>query len=481
MTSSTQPAAGSPAAGRHTSAGAAHRTVTKAAALSALGGVLFGYDTGVIGGVLPNIADEFSLKTPFMKGLVVAVLLAGAAVGALVAGRLADLLGRRKLVLVTSATFVIGIAVASLAPALSILLIGRFVIGMGVGAASFGVPLYIGELAPPSRRGGLVSFNQLCITGGILVSQLVAYALAGHGDWRISTGLAVVPAIILGVGVLGEPESPAWLLRQGREDDARRVFDRIRGEDDDVDAEIDEIREVAQQEQKASPSELLGPKVRPALVVGVVLAVIQQITGVNTVIYFAPTVLEQAGLGSQAALLAFVVVGLTNVVLTIVAIRLLDRVGRRPLLLFGTAGMVVGLGVLGLLFLGGIHGTTEAVLATASLCFYIGAFAIGLGPVFWLLVSELFPLRVRGQGASVATMANWLANLVVAVSYLSIISAIGGSATFWGYAAISVASLLYMVRAVPETKGRSLSEIERDLRGTGGSSGTSPRAGHAVA
>ena len=450
----------------------AHRTVTKAAALAALGGLLFGYDTGVIGGVLPNIADRFGLDSPFSKGLVVAVLLAGAAVGALVAGRLADLLGRRRLVLLTSVTFVVGIALASLAPSLVVLLVGRFVIGMGVGAAAFGVPLYISELAPPARRGGLVSFNQLCITLGILVSQLVAYFLAKNGDWRLSTGLAVLPAVVLGLGVVGEPESPAWLLRQGREDDAREVLGRIRGPEDDVDAEIAEIRELADAESRTSVSQLLGPRVRPALVVGVALAVIQQVTGVNTVIYFAPTVLEEAGLGSTAALLAFCVIGAVNVLMTLVAIRLLDRVGRRPLLLYGSTGMVVGLAVLGALFVGGVNGTTEAVLATAALCFYIGSFAIGLGPVFWLLIGELFPLNVRGQAASVATMANWVANLAVAVSYLSVIAAIGAPATFWTYGALTVVSLLYMVRAVPETKGRSLSEIEKDLGGpTPGSRG----------
>ncbi len=453
-----------------TTTAGAHRTVTKAAALAALGGLLFGYDTGVIGGVLPNIADDFGLDSPFAKGLVVAVLLAGAAVGALVAGRLADLLGRRRLVIVTSVTFVIGIAAASLAPALWVLLVGRFVIGMGVGAASFGVPLYIGELAPPSRRGGPGLLQPALHHSRHPVSQLVAYALKGYGDWRISTGLAVVPALVLGVGVLGEPESPAWLLRQGREDEARAVLGQVRGPDDDIEAEIDEIRDLADKERKTSLSELVAPKVRPALVVGVMLAVIQQVTGVNTVIYFAPTVLEQAGLGTGAALLAFIAVGVINVSLTLVAIRLLDRVGRRPLLLGGTAGMVVGLTALGALFLGGIAGTTEAVLATVALCVYIGSFAIGLGPVFWLLVSELFPLRVRGQAASVATMVNWVANLAVAVSYLSIISAVGETATFWGYAAICVVSLFYMLKAVPETKGRSLSEIEKDLNGAAATS-----------
>lgn len=194
-----------------------------------------------------------------------------------------------------------------------------------------------------------------------------------------------------------------------------------------------------------------------------VLAVIQQVTGINTVIYFAPTVLEPAGLGSSAALLALIVVGVTNVVLTITSIRLIDRVGRRALLLVGTSVMAVGLLALGLLFLGGI-GKGEAVLATIALCVYVGAFAIGLGPVFWLLLGEMFPLRMRGQAASVATMANWIADLVVAVSYLSVISAIGQTATFWTYGVLCVLSVVYMAKAVPETKGRSLTAIERDLR-----------------
>ena len=444
----------------------ARRTVTKAAALSALGGVLFGYDTGVIGGVLPNISDEFHLDSPFSKGLVVAVLLAGAAVGALGAGALADRLGRKRLVLLTSAVFVVGIAVAALAPSLTVLLAARFVIGAGVGSASFGVPLYISELAPPERRGGLVSLNQLCVTGGILVSQLVAYALSQRGDWRISVGLALIPAVALGVGVLGEPESPAWLMRKGREDDARAVLARIRGPQEDAEAELREITEVSRAERRSGLSDLVGPAVRPALAVGVVLAVVQQVTGINTVIYFAPTVLENAGLGASAALLALVVVGVANVLLTVLSIRLVDRVGRRPLLVGGTSVMALGLTALGFLFLGGLTGTTEAVLATVALCVYVGAFAIGLGPVFWLLLGEMFPLRVRGEAASVATMINWVANLVVAVSYLSIIDAIGESATFWTYAVLAALSVVYMLRAVPETKGRSLTDIERDLKGT---------------
>jgi sugar porter (SP) family MFS transporter len=454
------------------------RVVTRAALLSAVGGMLFGYDTGVIGGVLKNVSKDFGLHTAVEKQLPVTLLLAGAIAGAFIAGRASDLLGRKRFILITSLTFVVGLVVCISAQDLAWLLAGRFIIGAGVGSASFVVPLYIGELAPPERRGGLVSLNQFFITMGILVSQLVAYFLAGSGDWRISVGLALIPAVILGLGVLPEPESPAWLVRHGDDDAARDVLTRVRRPDYDIQAEIDEIKRTAREESKGSVRDLIDGRVRPALIVGVAVAVIQQLTGINTVIYFAPTLLENAGLGQSAALLAVVIVGATNVVLTIASILLLDRVGRRPLLLGGTFGMIIGLVGLALLFAGGDLSGARATGATIALCVYVGSFAIGLGPVFWLLVSELFPLRVRGSAASVATMANWAANLAIAVSYLSVLSAIGNSATFWVLGGISVVSLLYMIRAVPETKGRSLSEIERDLTGTKKTTAT-PRARHA--
>jgi sugar porter (SP) family MFS transporter len=440
-----------------------HRNaVTKAAALTALGGILFGYDTGVVGGVLPNISKSFALVSPFDKGLVVAILLAGAAVGALVAGRVADQLGRKRAIFITSIVFVVGLLASSLAPSLGVFWISRFIIGLGVGSTSFVVPLYIGEIAPPERRGGLVSLNQLSITIGILVSQLVAYFLAGHGDWRVSVGLALLPAVVLGLGIIREPESPAWLVRQGREDEARDVLRQLRDSDDVIDDEIDNVRQVAREESKGTLGDLVDSRLRPALILGVTLAVIQQITGINTVIYFAPTVLQEAGLGRSASLLALVIVGVTNVVMTIVAVRYLDRTGRRPLLIWGMVGMTVGLAALAAAFAIGIHGN-GAVFATIALAFYVGAFAVSLGPIVWLLIAEIFPLRVRGQAASIATMANWMANLVVAVSYLSIISAIGRTGTFITYAVVTVLSLIYVVAKVPETKGLKLSEVEASL------------------
>jgi sugar porter (SP) family MFS transporter len=389
---------------------------------------------------------------------------------------LSDRLGRKRLILLTAAVFVVGITGAALSPDAVVLVFFRVIIGLGVGSASVTVPLYIGELAPPNIRGALVSLNQLAITLGILVSQLIAYFLTTTGQWRLMIALAIIPSLILGFGMLRQPESPAWLVEQEREDEAREILGRVRERPEDVDAEIDEVQTVARQREGVSAA--FGPAVRPALIIGVALAIIQQITGINTVIYYAPTLLEGAGLGDHAAIGGTVIVGVINVLLTIVAIRLLDRVGRRPLLLGGTAGMVVGLLVLAVSFIG--QGDSidhlHAGIAIAALCLYVGSFAIGLGPVFWLMISEIYPLRVRGSAMSLAGITNWIFNFLVAISYLSILAAIGRPATFFGLAAITLLSFVFMRTRVPETKNRSLSEIEMDLRGDAGYAVTGPQA-----
>jgi sugar porter (SP) family MFS transporter len=367
--------------------------------------------------------------------------------------------------LLTAVTFIVGIVGCTLAPTAPVLVAFRVIIGLGVGSASVAVPLYIGEIVPPAERGGLVSLNQLAITLGILISQLIAYFLTASGQWRTMILIAAIPSAILLIGMFFQPESPSWLVEKGREDDARAIMHKARGPEDDVDGEIQEIKAVAEKREGAGA--LLDHAIRPALIVGVALAIIQQVTGINTVIYYAPTLLESAGLGSHAAIGATVIVGAINVILTIVALRLLDRVGRRPLLLGGTLGMIVGLVALGAAFVGqGDHVSTgHAAVAIAALCVFVGSFAIGLGPVFWLLIAEIYPLRVRGSAMSVAGVANWLANFVVAISYLSILAAIGKPATFWSLAGLTVISYLFMRLRVPETKGRPLTEIEAELRG----------------
>src|SRR6201996_4388866 len=440
------------------------RHVAGSAAITALGGLLFGYDTGVVSGALLFIKKDFGGLSSFQQELVTSLLLVGAVIGALAAGRVSDWIGRRFAVLITAVVFIVGVLLAAFTPTYPLLLIARIVIGLAVGSASMIVPLYIGEIVPPRVRGGLVSLNQLAITVGILSSYLIDYGLSGTGNWRLMFGLAALPAAALFLGMLFQKESPHWLIRQGREDEARAVLRRVRKEDQ-IEDEVREVREISQRE--AGLRELVSPNVRPLLMVGVLLAVFQQITGINTVIYYAPTLLQGAGFGNSAALLANVVNGVVNVGMTIVAIWLLDKAGRRPLLLSGTAGMAVGMAVTACAFLGGenLHGAL-AIVAVIGLLVYTGSFAIGLGPVFWLLIAEIYPLRIRGAAMSVATMANWGANFVVTVSFLTLLNAISGVRVFFLFGFLTLVALAYFWRKVPETKGRSLQEIEHDLTGS---------------
>jgi len=453
--------------GRSTAAEKVRRHIALSAGVTALGGLLFGYDTGVVSGALLFVKKDFGGLSSFQEELITSLLLVGAVAGALTAGRVADLVGRRVTVLITAIVFIVGVLLAAFTPTYPVLLVARIVIGLAVGSASMVVPLYIGEVVPPRVRGALVSLNQLAITSGILVSYLIGYGLSSTGNWRLMFGLAAIPAAALFTGMLFQQESPHWLIRQGRIDEARAVLQRVR-DPADIEPEISEITAGLEvNRRQAGVRDLLSPSVRPLLFVGVLLAVFQQITGINTVIYYAPSLLQGAGFGNSGALLANVVNGAVNVGMTIVAVRLLDRVGRRPLLLAGTAGMAVGMAITALSFLGGSHLTGAlAVVAVFGLLIYTGSFAIGLGPVFWLLIAEIYPLRIRGAAMSVATMANWGANFVVTISFLTLLSAIGGVGVFFLFGFLTLVALGYFWRRVPETKGRSLQEIERQLTGT---------------
>jgi sugar porter (SP) family MFS transporter len=447
------------------SVGGPGRAVVWTAAITALGGLLFGYDTGVVSGALLFLKDDFPHITSFQKELVTSLLLVGAAIGAIGAGRVADRIGRRPTILITAAVFVIGVLGAAVAPMFGVLLAARVVIGLAVGSASMVVPMYIGEAAPPKYRGGLVSFNQLAITSGILVSYLTDYGLSSSREWRLMFGLAAIPALLLFVGMLTQAESPEWLVTHGHEDDARRVLSRLR-HDENVDVELAIMKE-GMQRQNVTVAELLRPRFRGALTLGVLLAVFQQITGINTIIYYAPTLLNNAGLGSRSALLANVINGGINVGMTLVAIRLLDRTGRRTLLVAGTCGMTLALVVIAVTFqVGGSHLTGAAAIITIIfLFFYTGSFAIGLGPVFWLLIAEIYPVRVRAPAMSVATFANWAANFVVTISFLTLLSAITDAGTFFLFGFLSLVAVVYFWRRVPETKGLRLEEISAQIEG----------------
>lgn len=438
------------------------RFVVRLAIIAALGGFLFGYDTGVISGALLFIGKDLGATSKFDQQAFVGSLLVGAVVGAILSGFSADALSRRRTKIIAGAVYVVGALGSAFSQTATELIIARFVLGTAVGTASFVAPMYISELAPKRIRGGITSFNQLMIVGGILTAYIANWALKGAANnWRWMLGLGAIPGAALAIGMFFQPFSPRWLIKKDREDEAREVLRRVRDSDKDVENEIDEIKDAARQE--GGLREALSPAVRPLVVLGLALAIAQQFIGVNTVIYYAPTILKSTGIATTSAITQALSVGLANVIFTIVAVLILDRVGRRPLLITGTVGCIVSLVVLGVFFASNPLQHSVSWLALVCLIVYIASFAVGLGPVFWLMISEIFPLRVRSPAMSMSTVANWSANFVVSSFFLSLVAAITAEGTFWLYAAFGVLALIYFIFRVPETKDRTLEQIEREL------------------
>ncbi|HEY3764693.1 MAG TPA: sugar porter family MFS transporter [Gaiellales bacterium] len=431
------------------------------ALIAALGGFLFGYDTGVISGALLYIKGHLGADS-FQQEAIVGALLIGAAVGAVGAGYLADAISRRWTKVLSGSVYTLGALACAFSQSPDHLIAARFVLGLSVGTASFVSPMYLAELAPKRIRGGLVSFNQLMIVSGILAAYIVNFALKGIGsdNWRWMLGLGAVPGVMLAAGMALMPYSPRWLAERGREDEAREVLERTHKRED-VDEELESIKKVAS--QSGSLRDLLGPSVRPMLIVGLGLAIFQQIVGINTIIYYAPTILSFTGSSASSAIGQTVAIGVTNVVFTIVAILLLDRLGRRVFLIAGTVGLTVALVVLGVFFASGTLQANASVVALIALVVYIASFAVGLGPVFWLMISEIFPLEIRGPAMAVCTIANWLFNFLVSFTFLTLASAIGKQWTFGLYAVIGIVAIAFFARRVPETNGRSLEQIQQDL------------------
>jgi sugar porter (SP) family MFS transporter len=431
--------------------------------IAALSGVLFGYDTGVISGAILFVRQRFHLGSVGTEVVTSAVVF-GAIIGAALGGMLSSRLGRRRSIVAAAAVFTAGAIVTGLAPSVTVILVGRFIVGVTIGVMSLVGPMYIAEVAPAAKRGGLVSINQLAVTIGIVASYLVDYALASSQGWRLMFLLAVIPGATLVIGMWRMPCSPRWLAMAGHEDAARADLQKIRGTQN-VGAELTEMKASLRTAKGASLRDLLAPNVRRALVIGIGLALLQQITGVNTVIYYAPLIFKMAGIaGASASILATVGLGCVNVLFTLFSIFLVDRLGRRPLLLISLAGMVLGLAVLAITLRHAKGGSASAG-PIVGLVAYIASFAIGLGPVFWLLISEIYPMRVRGTAMSLASVANWGANFAVALVFLSLTKALGPSGTFAAFGGVGIAAWLFIYFLVPETKNMTLEQIERDLGG----------------
>ena len=439
--------------------------LVRVSVIAAIGGLLFGYDTGVISGALLFIKTDLHANT-FEQQAIVSVLLLGAMVGAIASGWLADRISRRWTKVISGTIYVFGALGCAFSVSAPMLIAFRFVLGLSVGTASFVSPLYISEVSPPRVRGGLVSFNQLAITSGILLAYIVDFLFQGApGNWRWMLGLAAVPGAALAVGMLTVPHTPRWLMMTGQRDRARATLERLREGDDeaDVDDELEEIEEANEHERDSKVRALLGARLRPLLWVGLALAIFQQFVGINTVIYYAPTILADTGLTNSNSITQTVFVGVTNVVFTVVAVLLLDKVGRRTLLLTGVAGLTVALLVLAAYFWSPTLQAHAPYLALGGLLLYVASFAVGLGPVFWLMISEIYPIGVRSKAMSVSTVANWGANFLVAATFLSLTGAITTQGTFLLYAAIAVLAFVFFALRVPETQGRSLEQIQTEV------------------
>jgi sugar porter (SP) family MFS transporter len=438
-----------------------------------LAGLLFGYDQGVIAGALDGIHRSFHEST-LLAEVITSWVTLGALVGALAAGGLAETFGRRMAILLGAAVFTAGVGIETFAPAAWVLVLGRLVLGVGVGVASVSAPLFVSEIAPTRLRGRLVSLYQLAITFGIFVAFLVDQGLAATHAWRTMLGLSAVPGVLLLVAMLPLPDSPTWYLKGGREHEAADALRKARpGED--VRAEIADVRRRLSA-REASWSEVFARRWRRPLVVGVGLAVLQQLTGINAIIYYADRVFEDAGFHTPAAQTAATTwsIGAVNVLFTFVAVLYVDRLGRRPLLLVGLVGMGVSLLAIGACFLSmgsadpagqptndhaaGAGGA--GVVTLVALVMYIASFAFSLGPVVWTVINEIFPSSVRGRAVAVATGANWFATWLVSQVFLTLIEAIGDAAAFWLFAGVCVVAFFFVWKLVPETRGKSLAQIE---------------------
>ena len=430
--------------------------------ISATCGLLFGFDTSIIAGASPFIQTEFNASN-FQLEMVVSSCVLGALFGALLSGKLSDNLGRKKVLIITGLIFILGTLVAALAHTIEHLIIGRFILGFAVGMGSFSTPMFIAEIAPAQSRGKLVLWNGAFLTGGQVLAFLVNYSLTESGNWRLMIFSGMIPAVILTLGMLFMPESPKWLLTKGKESLALKILERIRGSKAAAVQELNLIKTTLNV-NKAKFSELFGKTLRPVLFIGLLLGIFQQFMGINTVMYYGPHIMKQIGFSdSETQMFGTLGLGITNFVFTVITLMFIDKLGRRKFLLIGS--MIAALSLFTMVFLlsSTISGIT-AYLALFCLITYIIGYCISVGSLFWLMISEIFPLHARGTCMSFVVAVQWGANFLVAASFLTILHALGIAATFSMYGTIALIVFIYVYLKVPETKGVSLELIEQNIQ-----------------
>ncbi|WP_328347370.1 sugar porter family MFS transporter [Streptomyces violaceus] len=439
--------------------------------IATFGGLLFGYDTGVINGALPYMTDDLGL-TPVTEGMVTSSLLLGAALGAVTGGRLSDARGRRRNILLLAVLFFVGALGCTLAPTTEVMIVARFVLGLAVGGASVTVPVYLAEVSPAERRGALVTRNELMIVSGQLLaftSNAIIARLGGEsgGVWRWMLVIATLPAVVLWFGMLVMPESPRWLASQSRFGEALEVLKQVRPRAR-AEAELKEVSALAVKDER----EKLGgwqdikstPWVRKLMFVGFGIAIVQQITGVNTIMYYGTQILTDAGFAADSALTANIANGVISVLATFVGIWLLGRVNRRPMLMTGQLGTTVALLLIGVFSLVLPSGDPRAFAVLAMTVTFLAFQQGAISPVTWLMLSEIFPMRMRGFGMGVAAVVLWLTNFVIGLVFPSLVFGIGISNTFFLFVVAGLLSLTFVKLYVPETKGRTLETLEAELR-----------------
>ncbi len=428
------------------------------AGVAAISGFLFGFDTAVINGALIFLRRQFALNS-LLTEIAASALLLGCLIGAASAGTFSDRLGRRNSLMGSAMLFTASAIGCALATSFNYFSLARLAGGLAIGLASALTPVYISEIAPQRSRGQLVSLNQLAIVIGILAAYLTNWQLAALGEtsWRWMFGVAAIPSVGFLCGLVFIPESPRWLITRGRHDEGLAVLAKIAGE---AEARTELLAiESAMAQKSSDPGELFSPGMRMRVFVAVSLAVLGQISGINTVLYYGSVLFAEHfhGESARAALGANVAVGLVNLVCTLVAMAFIDRWGRRGLFMVSSGGMAVSLTVLAIALR---FTNISPVVIFGSVLLYVAFFAVGLGPGVWVYVAEIFPTRVRGRATSLATTALWTACLVVTLTFLSIVETLGTSKAFLLYAALCLVTFLFVCRWVPETHGESLEDIQ---------------------